>query len=146
MDTTDEPMPLPPRPAADGKPLLYVLNNNAEFLELIREVLADVNLRVVVEQLRPNPEVTLENFRSSQPDLILLDYVPFISDARYLLEALRASADLRKLPVLLASTSPQAATALADQFSGQIIDVLPKPFELEELYRLVRQFLSVPTP
>jgi CheY-like chemotaxis protein len=139
-------MPLPPRPAADGKPLLYVLNNNAEFLELIREVLADVNLRVVVEQLRPNPEVTLENFRSSQPDLILLDYVPFISDARYLLEALRASADLRKLPVLLASTSPQAATALADQFSGQIIDVLPKPFELEELYRLLRQFLSVATP
>jgi CheY-like chemotaxis protein len=57
-----------------------------------------------------------------------------------------ASADLRKLPVLLASTSPQAATALADQFSGQIIDVLPKPFELEELYRLLRQFLSVATP
>ena len=146
MNTTDDALPLPPQPDPDGRPLLYVVNSNPEFLDLIREILEDVNLRVVVEQLRPNPEVTLDNFRTAQPNLLLLDYVPFMADAETLLKALHDSADLRALPVLLASTSQRAAQQLAHQFSRQVVDVLPKPFELDELYRLLRQHLSVITP
>ena len=146
MDIADKTLPLPPQPDPQGRPLLYVVNSNPEFLDLIRDILADVNMRVVVEQLRPNPEVTLSNLRSAQPDLILLDYVPFISDARLLLAALRDSADLHSLPVLLASTNPDAATDLASEFADQVVDVLPKPFDLDDLYRLMRQHLSVVTP
>jgi CheY-like chemotaxis protein len=143
MTAADTPLPLPPTPAPDDKQLLYVLNSNPEFLDLIRDILSDAQLRVVVEQLRPNPQVTLDNFRSARPDLILLDLVPFQSDAATLLEALSEAADLQALPVLLASTNARAAEALASRFAQHVVEVLPKPFELDKFYGLLTKHLGV---
>lgn len=147
--TSDDsaPLPLPPTPAAPGLPHLYVLNSDPEFLDMIRDVLADVHLQVTVEQLRPNLEVTLSNLRSAQPDLLLLDVVPHKrNEALGLLEALAASPDVQQMPVLLASTSPTAAEEVAQQFPGRVFDVLTKPFDIGDLYLMLNRAVDVPIP
>jgi response regulator RpfG family c-di-GMP phosphodiesterase len=114
MANNDDTLPLPPTPTGHI-PHLYVINSNEEFLELMRDVLTDARLRVALEQLRPNVEVTLGNLRSAKPDLVLLDFIPFQDSAIQLLSALASSEDLRELPVMLVSTNPTQAEQVAAQ-------------------------------
>jgi DNA-binding response OmpR family regulator len=138
----DETLRLPPTPAADV-PHLYVINSNEEFLALIDNVLTDARVRVTLEQLRPNVEVTLANLRSARPDLILLDFIPFRRDAVRLLSALASSEDMPELPVLLVSTNPAHAAGVADQFPQLVRDVLPKPFDLNDLFARLHALAGV---
>jgi CheY-like chemotaxis protein len=139
----DDILPLPPTPAAPGLPHLYVLNDNPEFLELIREILEDTRIRVTVEQMRPNVSVTRDNLRAAQPDFVLVDVVPYRDDAARLLAELAATPDMHDLPIMLASTSPQVAEALAQQYPGQVREVLSKPFEFDDLFAKLSQFVEI---
>jgi CheY-like chemotaxis protein len=141
----DETLPLPPLPE-ERTSHVYVVNSNPDFLEIIRDVLADVHLHVTVEELRPNVQVTLDNLRAARPDLLLLDVVPFHADARRLLDALNQSEDLAGLPVLLASTSASAAEQLAGEYPSLVRDVLPKPFDLDVLYTKLRKLVGATAP
>jgi CheY-like chemotaxis protein len=141
-----EELALPPTPSPDGKPHVYVINSSQDFLDMIHDVLSDAQLFVTLEQQRPNVEVTLQNLRAAQPDLLLLDVVPARSDAARLLAALADSEDLHEFPVLLASTSPQLAEALAKQYAALVREVLPKPFELDDLYARLHRLVRVTMP
>jgi CheY-like chemotaxis protein len=145
MASNDDALPLPPTPA-DNLPHLYVINSNEEFLELFPDVLADVRLRVTLEQLRPNVEVTLGNLRSAKPDLVLLDFIPFRQDAIRLLSALASSEDMHELPVMLVSTNSSQAAQIADQYPQLVRDVLPKPFDLDDFYAKLGQLVGVRAP
>ena len=146
MADDDSAPPLPPLPLENDRPRVYVVNSNEDFLEMIGEVLTDARLNVSVEQMRPNVEVTLGNLRSARPHLLMLDVVPYHNDARTLLDALAADAELSSVPVMLASTSPKVAEQLADEYSDQVRDVLPKPFDLDELYAKISQLVGAPVP
>jgi DNA-binding response OmpR family regulator len=145
MASNDDPVPLPPTPA-EALPHLYVINSEEAFLDLIQDALRDIRLRVTLEQLRPNVEVTLGNLRSAQPDLVLLDYVPFREEAAHLLLALASTADLKELPVMLASTSPDLASQLADRYPQLVREVLPKPFAVADLYARLGRLVGVQAP
>jgi DNA-binding NtrC family response regulator len=142
MDDEGGTLPLPPTPA-DNIPHLCIINSNEGFLELMHDVLTDVRLHVTLEQLRPNVEVTLNNLRSAKPDLVLLDFIPFQSDASQLLSALASSEDMRELPVMLVSTNPTQAEQVANQHSQLVRDILPKPFELDDLFRKLQRLMGV---
>jgi response regulator RpfG family c-di-GMP phosphodiesterase len=136
-------VPLPPTPAEAGLPHLYVLNTNPEFLDLIRDVLEDTRIHVTVEQMRPNVAVTQDNLRTAQPDLVVVDVVPSHEDAARLLAELAATPDLQDLPIMLASTSPQIAEALAQQYPEQVREVLSKPFDLDDLFAKLSEFVEL---
>ncbi|GAC1451168.1 MAG: hypothetical protein PVSMB4_10830 [Ktedonobacterales bacterium] len=146
MATDDLSLPLPPTPADERKPHVYVINSSEDFLEMMDEVLTDVELHVTLEQLRPNVEVTLGNLRSAQPDLVLLDVVPYRTDSLRLLTALSHAGDLKQLPVVLVSTSTAVASNLANQHASLVCDVLPKPFDLDTFYGLLHRLIGVPVP
>ncbi len=139
---SDISLPLPPTPGADDRPHVYVLNSDEDFLELIAGLLADVRLRISLEQLRPNLEVTVQHLRSARPDLLVLDVVPYRDDARQLLERIADDAALRELPVMLASTSANVAERLAEVYSAQVWAVLPKPFDLDDLFVMLRRLIA----
>lgn len=141
-----EELALPPTPSPDNRPHVYVINSSQDFLDMIDEVLSDVHLFVTLEQLRPNVEVTLQNLRAAQPDLLLLDVVPARSDADRLLAALAGSGDLNEIPVLLASTSARLAEGLANQYPSLVREILPKPFELDDLYARLHRLVRVTMP
>jgi DNA-binding response OmpR family regulator len=139
----DKSLPLPPTPAPPGLPHIYVINSDEEFLETIGDLLSDVRVRVTLEQMRPNVEVTLANLRSARPDLLILDLVPHRGDAEDLLSRMEADADLRALAVLAASTNPRLAERTTEAHPDLVRAILPKPFDMDELFNLLRQ-LKVP--
>jgi CheY-like chemotaxis protein len=139
----DDSMPLPPTPAAPGLPHLYVLNESPDYLDLIRAILEDTRLHVTVEQMRPNVAVTRDNLRAAQPDLVLLDVLPYRDDAARLLAELAATPDLKDLPIMLASTSPEVAEALAQQHPEQVREVLSKPFDLDDFFAKLSEFVEL---
>jgi DNA-binding response OmpR family regulator len=139
----DETLPLPPTPAPPGVPHIYVINSDEEFLETIGDLLSDARVRVTLEQMRPNIEVTVANLRSAQPDLLILDVVPHRADAQLLLDRMRADPELGQIPVLAASTNSDLAERVAASYAPLVCAVLPKPFEVEEFFATLRH-LKVP--
>ncbi len=144
--TTKRPtqLPLPPAPVAGDLPHVYVVNSDADFLEMIAELLSDSRVRVTLEQMRPNVAVTVQNLRSARPDLLLLDVVPFHDDADVLLDALESSDDVHGMPVLLASTTPGFAEKVAARHGEFVRDILAKPFELDAFFELLSRLLREP--
>jgi DNA-binding response OmpR family regulator len=139
----DEALPLPPTPAPPGVPHIYVINSDEEFLETIGDLLTDVRVRVTLEQMRPNIEVTVANLHSAQPDLLILDVVPHRRDAQWLLERMGADLELSQIPVLAASTNSGLAEQVAATYAPLVRAVLPKPFDVEEFFATLRH-LKVP--
>lgn len=142
MSGANIPPTLPPSPGCGDLPHIYVINSDPEFLEMVGDLLEDVRARVHLEQMRPNIAVTLDNLRSARPDLLLLDVVPYRDDARLLLERIAADEDLRHMPIILASTSVGVAERLAGAFGTHVLDVLPKPFDLDDFFTRVSRALA----
>lgn len=138
----DSPLPLPPTPGSGDMPFVYVINSEPSFLELIADLLADVRVRVQLEAMRPNLEVTLDNLRSARPDLLILDLVPYQADGMLLLDRIASDEALRTLPVMVASTSPKLAERAADEHAEVVRDVLPKPFDLDVFYKKMDSLLA----
>ena len=127
-------LPLPPARPDDGRPLVYIINSSPEFLEMIGELLADSRAVVMLEQMRPNVEVSLQNLRSAHPDLLILDIVAHEKDGPILLARIAEDEELRNLPVLLASTNPRVVEQLANRYSNVVRDILPTPFDLDDFF------------
>lgn len=130
----DTALPLPPFRPNDGRPLVYVINSNEEFLEIIAELLSDSRAEVVLEQMRPNIEVSLDNLRSAHPDLLILDIIAHQKDGPILLARIAEDEELHNLPVMLASTNLRIAEELANTYPNVVRDILPKPFDLEDFF------------
>lgn len=139
----DETLPLPPVPLPDDRPHIHVINSDEMFLEMMADLLADTRAHVTLEQMRPNLAVTVGNLRAARPDLLLLDVVPFRTEAATLLDLLERDADLRDLPILLASTSPDIAERLAAAHPTLVRDILPKPFDLEAFYAKLHRLAGI---
>lgn len=138
---------LPPSPESSDLPFIYVVNSDPDFLQMIGSLLEDVRVRVQLEETRPNVAVTVDNLRSAKPDLLLLDVVPYRNDARLLLERIAADAELHNMPIMLASTSAGVAEELANTYGDHVLDVLPKPFDLNDFYaKLSRLLVGVRMP
>lgn len=140
--SNESPLPLPPTPGTGDRPFVYVINSDPAFLEMIADLLSDVRVRVQLEELRPNLEVTLDNLRSAHPDLVILDLVPVQHDGMLLLERIAEDDELRKLIVMVASTSPGLAERAAEAHASVVRDVLPKPFDLDEFYVKVDRLIA----
>src|SRR5262249_60095530 len=107
MTANDQIPVLPPMPSPDGRPHIYVMNSDSDFLTMINALLEDARVHVTLEQLRPNVEVSLDNLRAARPDLVILDVTPYPRDAIELLEHMQRDYELKRLPVLVASTTPR---------------------------------------
>lgn len=137
----DNTLPLPPFHPDDGRPLVYVINSNQEFLEMIAELLSDSRAEVVLEQMRPNLEVTLNNLRSARPDLVILDIIAHQKDGPLLLGRIADDPGLSHLPVMLASTNPRVAEELANTYPNVVRDILPKPFDLDDFFATLNRLV-----
>ena len=112
---------------------VLVINDSADLLEAIALALdsAGHDVTTLGDAAR-----ALELARSSRPDVILLDWATPTVDGGQVLGVLRRS-DVAHVPVIVISAIPdlgrQAVVAGAVAF-------LPKPFDLDDLTRLVDRF------
>ncbi len=116
--------------ADDKNPHVLVVEDDADTLELYREVLEDASYGVTVAT---SPDLDPIAVASRDPDLILLD-LRFRHDACGVewLGRLKAYPETRHVPVLVCSADHRLLGRLHDQLHAWECGVLPKPFGLEE--------------
>jgi CheY-like chemotaxis protein len=142
MSNRHTPLPLPPVALHARLPLVYVVNSDAEFLQVVADLLADSQVTVALEQMRPDITLTLANLRRASPSLLILDVIPFRSDAERLLAAIEADADLRRTPTIVASTNPRIAQQVAAAHPQLVRAILLKPFGLDEFYETLSRYVA----
>lgn len=124
-----------------------VVNDNLEFLELMREVLeAEGYEATTIDGVR---EVALDAVRSSRPELLILD-LRLSSEGLLgwdLAQEIRRDRQFEDLPVLLCSADLQALRDVEEELEGQrAVEVLPKPFGIDQLTGVVDRLLARSDP
>jgi CheY-like chemotaxis protein len=117
---------------------ILVADDEWEVRELVRAILEWENY-VVVEA--KDGEDALAQAQATQPDLILLDVRMPKMNGLDVLGSLQADPALASIPVIMLSVLtnyPQVGTALRNGATAYV----PKPFEIPELARLVKEVLT----
>lgn len=114
----------------------FVVEDDPDFRELLRDVLQRAGWTV---DLADDGIAALSRIRRVIPDLIILDLMMPNLDGVEVLKLLRSTEVGRQIPVVVA-TGTRVDDAVRDLASA----VLVKPFDIQELLRVVQQL--VPTP
>jgi CheY-like chemotaxis protein len=127
-------------PMAVRRPIL-VINHDQQVLALVRELLEDAGYRVATDRL---DDATLDRVKLLMPDLIVVDVVvdgqergwPFV-------EQLKRDPSTAAIPVVLCTSAAQTASELGANLAALAIDVVLKPFAIDELVARVSGRLTV---
>jgi DNA-binding response OmpR family regulator len=124
-------------------PRITVVNHNAEFLELLRDLLTDE--RYVTTCIDADVEDELARIVESRPDLLIID-LRLGTDEYHgwdIAQQIRREPKLDGLPVLICSTDVLALQSMADDLAGvRRVRTLAKPFAITELTAAIDHLLA----
>ena len=124
-------------------PRITVVNHNAEFLELLRDILNDE--RYVATCIDADVEDEVARIVESRPDLLIIDLRMGGEDQHGwdIAQEIRREPALDGLPVLICSGDILALQSLAEDLAGvQLVRTLEKPFEIAELTATIDHLLA----
>jgi CheY-like chemotaxis protein len=114
-------------------PRIAVVDSDPDFLQFMRDLLQDGEW-----DMMPYPETTgtFVRLRTDQPDLVLLDVGPSATTASWgILRRLQADSATQHIPILVCSTGQAHLSHQERQLLGPSVTLLPKPFDIDALYR-----------
>ena len=121
---------------------IAVVNDDLAFVELVSEAL-ELEGWETLRYLRG--EGTFEDLRELQPDLVMVDIRMEGADAGWrLLELLRMDPRTAGIEAVVCSADETQVQARTAWLEAEGIGILPKPFELDDLYRLIKERLRAP--
>jgi CheY-like chemotaxis protein len=115
---------------------ILVLNDSQEILELLREILeGEGGYKVTVSGYK---EESVDEIKELKPDLIISDY-KFGDEAAgmELLQKLQLDRETSRIPVIICSAALKELKEMEGHLKAKGIDILYKPFDIDELLRLV---------
>ena len=120
-----------------------VVNDNPEFLELVRDILEDDRYEATtIDGDRPD---ALERIRASRPELLMID-LRMGTDGLHgwnVAQQVRADPDLAGLPVLVCSADAFAVREMEEELNGtRRTATLLKPFTIDELTGAIDKLLA----
>jgi CheY-like chemotaxis protein len=120
-----------------------VVNDNAEFLELMRDILEDDRYETTtIDGDRPD---ALDQVRASRPDLLMID-LRMGSEGLHgweIAQQVRAEPDFAGLPVLICSADVLALKELQEDLDDtRNVGTLTKPFGIDELITVIDGMLA----
>lgn len=125
---------------------ITVVNDNPEFLELMRNILEDDRYQATT--IDGDAPDALERIRASAPDLLIVD-LRLGDDTVHgwdIAQQVRHAEDLDDLPVLVLSGDVVTLHELEADLAGtQHTEALTKPFGLDELEAAINRLLSART-
>jgi CheY-like chemotaxis protein len=124
-------------------PRITVVNDNPEFLDMIRDVLEDERYEIIT--LDVDTPDTLARIRASHPDLLLIDLLLGNAgdEGWRLAQQIRSVPGFERLPVIVCSGDLPALleiqTAIDDTARAE---TLAKPFAIDQLTEAVDRLLG----
>lgn len=122
-----------------------VVNDNPEFLELVRDILEDD--RYEVSTIDGDRRAALDQIRASRPDVLMID-LRLGTEGLHgwrIAKEVRASADMDGLPVLVCSGDLYAMNEIAAELAeSQNVATLTKPFSIDQLTASIDRLLAKP--
>jgi DNA-binding response OmpR family regulator len=116
----------------DGEHRVVIVDDDAEFLALMRALLASEGRFEVITH--PRAEDAKPLIAQVRPDLVVLDLVTNRQERGWaLIEQLRADEAMAGLPIVLCSAAIRSLDERADWLAERGIAVVPKPFDLDDL-------------
>jgi DNA-binding response OmpR family regulator len=123
---------------------IAVLDNDRIYLEIIRDLLQDEGFAVVTHD---DLSSGCGFLRQQRPDLVIVDILQQREPlGLVLLASLLQDVELRVLPVIVVSADEMTLREHAEQFQADGFAVLGKPFDVQELLRVIRRVLNLSAP
>jgi CheY-like chemotaxis protein len=124
-----------------------VVNDNPEFLELVRDILEDDRYQTTL--IDGDRDDALDAIRASRPDLLMIDLRkgPHELHGWDIAQQVRQERELSGLPVLVCSADLRALEAIQDDLAAtQHIATLTKPFRIDALIAAIDGLLAEVSP
>jgi CheY-like chemotaxis protein len=124
-------------------PRITVVNDNPEFLELVRDILEDEHYATTT--IDEDLENAWERVVESRPELLILDLRLGTDDLRgwHIAQEVRREPSLEDLPVIICSADMLGLEALADELADtKQVRTLSKPFTTAELTAVIDAMLA----
>lgn len=119
---------------------ILAINNDADVLDLFRELLQDEGYRVTTQAYA---DKDLKAIVGLEPDLIVLDYMWPSDDAGWsLLQMLRMEPKTAKIPVVLCTGAVREVEALSGHLTEMRVGVILKPFDIDHLTAAIAEALA----
>lgn len=116
---------------------IAVVNDDTVFLEMMAAVLQEEDYYVRIYRETEN---AFEALRADPPDLIILDIRMETPETGWtLLELLTLDRQTRRVPIIVCSAAILDVHAHESWLNEHGIRVLPKPFDIDELYACVEK-------
>jgi CheY-like chemotaxis protein len=124
----------------DSQDHILVLNSSEEFLQLMQSLLAEEGYKVSIDT-KANEK--LEEIAAMRPDLLIVDFLWVNDEAGWrLLQLVKLDPRTTKIPVILCTAGVAEVEALAPQLGRMHIEVVIKPFDLDDLLNAIRRQLG----
>jgi len=115
------------------KKRVYVADDDPAILEIITMILEDEGFDVETSTDGRSIQDGLEN----TPDLVLLDIRMSGSDGGEICKKLKSKSETQTIPIILVSANKDITAIAKNCFAN---DILPKPFEINDLIQLTRKY------
>jgi CheY-like chemotaxis protein len=120
-----------------------VVNDNPEFLELVRDILEDD--RYDTTTIDGDRDDALDAIRASRPDLLMIDLRkgPDELHGWDIAQEVRREPELSGLPILVCSADTEALEALEEDLTAtRNVGTLTKPFRIDALTEAIDALLA----
>jgi CheY-like chemotaxis protein len=127
--------------AATTRPVVAVFNSSEDIIELLKFVLEQKGFIAVtghIDELRHGKRDLAAFVEQYKPAAVLYDLIPPYDRHWAFVDHLREATPLKGIPFILTSTNAKMARELASR-SEHVIEVLGRPFELDELVSAVQR-------
>jgi CheY-like chemotaxis protein len=122
---------------------ITVVNDDTAFLSLMSEVLAERGWET--REVRESGDA-YEVLKKEQPDLVILDIRMDHQESGWtVLELLKLDPSTRAIPVIICSAAMDDLRAKESWLNEHGIAILPKPFDIDDLYGRVEALLGMNT-
>lgn len=116
---------------------ILVIDDDVSILSVIDKLLSMKGFSVDILSVPENVQSRIESF---QPNLILLDVLISGNDGRLLCRQLKADENTKRIPVIMCSGHPAAASTIGEYGAD---DYVAKPFDINVLIDKINHHLGI---
>jgi CheY-like chemotaxis protein len=120
-----------------GKIILTV-NDDPAILNLFDELLSDEGYHVILDQFSRTTADILNDIRSIQPDLVIMDFIIGGEGSGWqLLQAVKMDRATRFIPIIVCTGAVRQIKELSTHIDEMNVRVVLKPFDIDHLLEIV---------